>query len=57
MEFISETKTSEELLNSLNEEIPLELEEKPEEVNQKTPFDGSKDWHLQKITMQLIDLN
>ena len=46
MEFISENKISEELVNSFNEEMTLELTKKLEEDNYSTPFDGLKDWHL-----------
>ena len=46
MEFISENKISEELVNSFNEEMTLELTKKLEENNYSTPFDGLKDWHL-----------
>ena len=47
MEFIPENKISEELVNSFNEEMTLELEKRLEEENYTTPFDGLKDWHLQ----------
>ena len=46
MEFISENKISEELVNSFNEEMTLELAKRLEEDNYSTPFDGLKDWHL-----------
>ena len=46
MKFISENKISEELVNSFNEEMTLELAKRLEEDNYKTPFDGLKDWHL-----------
>ena len=46
MEFISKDKISEELVNSYNEKMTLELLIKLEENNYKTPFDGLKDWHL-----------
>ena len=46
MEFISENKISEELVNSFNEETTLELAKRLEEDNYSTPFDGLKDWHL-----------
>ncbi len=46
MEFISENKISEELVNSYNEKMTLELATRLEEDNFKTPFDGFKDWHL-----------
>jgi len=46
MKFISENKISEELLNSFDEEMTLELAKRLEEDNYNTPFDGLKDWHL-----------
>ena len=46
MEFISETKISQELVNSFNEEMTLALAIRLEEDNYITPFDGLKDWHL-----------
>jgi len=46
MEFISENKISEELVNSFNEEMTLELAKRLEEDNYSTPFDCLKDWHL-----------
>ena len=46
MEFISENKISEELVNSFNEEMTLELAKRLEEDNYSTPCDGLKDWHL-----------
>ena len=46
MEFISENKISEELVNSFDEKMPLELAPRLAEDNYKTPFDGLKDWHL-----------
>ena len=46
MEFISEKKISEELINSFNEEMTLELAKRLEEDNYVTPFDGLTDWHL-----------
>tara|TARA_B100001287_G_scaffold249325_1_gene229096 strand:- start:59 stop:280 length:222 start_codon:yes stop_codon:yes gene_type:complete len=46
MKFISENKISEELVNSLDEEMSLELAKRLEEENYNTPFDGLKDWHL-----------
>ena len=46
MKFISENKISEELLNSFNEEMTLELAKRLEEDEYNTPFDGLKDWHL-----------
>ena len=46
MEFISENKISDELVNSFNEEMTLELAQRLEEDEYSTPFDGLKDWHL-----------
>ena len=45
MEFISENKISEELVNSFDEKMTLELATRLEEDNYKTQFDGLKDWH------------
>ncbi len=46
MRFISENKISEDLVNSFDEEMTLELAKRLEEDNYNTPFDGLKDWHL-----------
>tara|TARA_B100000886_G_scaffold263047_1_gene187683 strand:- start:554 stop:775 length:222 start_codon:yes stop_codon:yes gene_type:complete len=46
MEFISENKISEELVNSFNEKMTLELATRLEEDNYTTPFDGLKDCRL-----------
>ena len=46
MKFISENKISEELVNSFDEKMTLELAKRLEEDNYNTPFDGLKDWHL-----------
>ena len=46
MEFISQNKISEELVNSFDEKMTLELAKRLEEDNYNTPFDGLKDWHL-----------
>ena len=46
MEFISESKISEQLINSFDEEMTLQLAKRLEEDEYKTPFDGLKDWHL-----------
>ena len=46
MEFISENKIIEELVNSFKEAMSFELAKKLEENNYKNPFDGLKDWHL-----------
>jgi len=46
MEFISENKISEELVNSFDEEMTLELAKRLEDDEYMTPFEGLKDWHL-----------
>ena len=46
MKFIDENKISEELVNSFNEEMTLELANRLEDDNYSTPFEGLKDWHL-----------
>jgi len=46
MEFISENKISEELVNSFDAEKTLEFAKRLEEDDYKTPFDGLKDWHF-----------
>ena len=46
MEFISESKISEELINSFDEDMTLQLAKRLEEDEDTTPFDGLKDWHL-----------
>ena len=46
MEFISENKISEELVNSFDEEMTLELAKRLEDDEYMTPFDGLKDCHL-----------
>ena len=46
MNFISENNISEELVNSFDEEMTLELAKRLDEDNYKTPFDGLKDWNL-----------
>ena len=46
MEFISENKISEELVNSFDEEMTLQLAKRLEEDEYTTPFDGLIDWHL-----------
>ena len=40
MKFISEKKISEELVNSFNEEMTLELSKRLEKDKYNTPFDG-----------------
>jgi len=46
MDFISENKISEELVNSFDEKMTLDLATRLEEDNYSTPFDGLTDWHL-----------
>ena len=46
MGFISENMISEELVNSFDEKMTLELAKRLEEDEYTTPFDGLKDWHL-----------
>ena len=46
MEFISENKINDELVNSFDEEMTLELAKRLEEDEYPSPFDGLKDWHL-----------
>ena len=46
MKFISENQITEELVNSFDEKMTLELAKRLEEDNYNTPFDGLKDWHL-----------
>ena len=46
MKFISENTITEELVNSFDEKMTLELATRLEEENYKTPFDGLRDWHL-----------
>ena len=46
MEFISENKISEELVNSFDEEMTLQLAKRLEEDEYTTPLDGLTDWHL-----------
>ena len=46
MEFISENKISEELVNSFDEEMTFELAKRVKEDEYKTSFDGLNDWHL-----------
>ena len=42
----SDNKISEELVNSFNEEMTLELAKKLEDDNYASPFDALQDWHL-----------
>jgi len=46
MKFTSENQISEELVNSFDEQMTLELATRLEEDNYTSPFDGLKDWHL-----------
>jgi len=46
MKSTSENKISEELVNSFDEKMTLELATRLEEDNYTSPFDGLKDWHL-----------
>ena len=46
MKFTSENKISEQLVNSFDEKMTLELATRLEEDNYETPFEGLKDWHL-----------
>ena len=46
MNFISENKISEELVNSFDEEMTLQIAKRLEEDNFNTPFDVLKDLHL-----------
>ena len=46
MKFISENKISEELVNSLDEEMTLELAKSLEEDNYNNPSDVLEDLHL-----------
>ena len=46
MKLISENKISQELVNSFDEEMTLELARRLDEDNQDTSFDSFKDSHL-----------
>ena len=46
MKSSSDNKISEELVNSFNEEMTLELAKRLEDENYTSPFEGLKDWHL-----------
>ena len=48
MKLISENKTSQELVDSFNDEMTLELAKRLEEDNYNTPFDVLNEWHLLK---------
>tara|TARA_B100000945_G_scaffold204394_1_gene164310 strand:+ start:36 stop:257 length:222 start_codon:yes stop_codon:yes gene_type:complete len=57
MEYISENKISEELVNSFNEEITYELTKTLKEDNYKKPFDDLKDWHLLRaLAINIVEL-
>ena len=43
---IRDSKISQELVNSFDEEMTLQLAKRLEEDEYTTPFDGLKDWHL-----------
>ena len=46
MELFSENEISEDLVNSFDEEMTLELVKRLEEDEYSTPFDSLKNWHL-----------
>ena len=46
MKFISENQISEELVNSFDAEMTLELAKRLEEDNYNTPFNCLNGWHL-----------
>ena len=46
MKFISENQISEELINSFDERMTLELAKRLEDDNYTSQFDGLHDWHL-----------
>ena len=46
MEYTTDNKISDELVQSFNEEMTSELAKRLEEENYKTPFEGLQDWHL-----------
>ena len=46
MEFITNHKITEELVNSFTDEMTSKLAKRLEDDNYVTPFDGLKDWHL-----------
>ena len=48
MKFISENKINEELVNSFDEKMTLELTNRLKEDNYNYPFNGLKEWHLLK---------
>ena len=51
MEFISENKISEELVNSFDEEMTLELPKRLKDDN--SPFEGLKELHLLRALWDL----
>ena len=57
MKFISENKISEELVNSFDEEMTLELAKRLEEDNHNNPFDDLKNLHwLSSLTINRTEL-
>jgi len=48
MELFSENEISEDLVNSFDEEMTLELVKRLEKDEYSTPFDSLKNWHLLK---------
>ena len=46
MEFINENKINEELVNSFDEKMNLELANRLLEYNHTKQFEGLKEWHL-----------
>ncbi len=46
MELFSENKISEEIVNSYDEEMTIELAKRLEKDEYSRPFDGLKDWDL-----------
>ena len=54
MKFISENQISEELVNSFDEEMTLELAKRLEEDNYNTPFDGLKAVSYTHLTLPTI---
>ena len=46
MQSSSENNICEELINSFNEEMTIELANRLEEENYPSPFYGLKDWHF-----------
>ena len=46
MEYLTNNKITDELVNSFDEEMTSKLAKRLEEDNYVTPFDGLRDWHL-----------